>query len=176
MKFQFKHKKVIITLAACAVIALGVTGTYATLTDVAGKVMNHFSGEEINTHIDEDFPPQEVIPGATLDKDVKVANDGPSDAFIRARVTISPEGMAETLGKDANWYYNTTDGWYYYSKVVAVGSKTTSLFTQVKLDGQLKENLDVTVYQEAVGCGHYTAEDEVPMQKIMEAFEKVTTK
>lgn len=184
MKNMKKHHKVIITLAACAVIAVGVAGTYAILTDVTGPVVNAFTGEEIKTHIDEPkFKGQEVKPGTDIRKDVKIVNDGPSDAFIRARVTISPSDVGViTEGMGENWEYNEADGWYYYKKVVpevateTIDNKTTSLFTTVKLPENLKENFDVTVYQEAVGTGHYKAGEVASVADIKPLFDNITTK
>ena len=176
MKFLAKHKKIVITLAATAVLILGIGGTYAILTDAAGTVVNKFSGEEINTHIDEDFPPQDVTPGTSLKKDVKIVNDGPSDAFIRARVTISPDKAVTFEGTTEDWSYSQQDGWFYYKKVVPVDGSTTSLMTTVKLPQTLTENFDVTVYQEAVGTGKYKPGDNVPITDIQKAFADVTTK
>ena len=175
MRFFKLHKKAVITLVTCLLIGGGVVGTYATLTAVTDNVVNKFSGEEINTHIVEDFPPQDVTPGATLKKDVTITNDGPSDAFIRARVTISPDKAVEFLGTDDKWSYSQADGWFYYKEVVAVNASTKSLMTQIKVPATLTESFDVTVYQEAVGTGKYMPGDTVPITDIQEAFSKVTT-
>ena len=184
MKFQFlNNKKLILTLAACAVLAVGLSSTYAILKAQTNTVNNTFGLEQINTHIDEDFPEQEVKPGASIKKDVKIVNDGPSDAFIRARVTISPSDVGViTEGMGENWEYNEADGWYYYKKVVpevateTIDNKTTSLFTTVKLSKNLKENFDVTVYQEAVGTGQYQAGETVDVEKIQPFFDAVNSK
>ena len=174
MRFFKLHKKAVITLVSCLLIGAGVVGTYATLTAVTGSVVNKFTGEEINTSITEEFPPQDVTPGTTLKKDVKITNDGPSDAFIRARVTISPDKAVEFLGTDDKWSYSQKDGWFYYKEVVAVGDSTTSIMTNIKLPSTLSENFDVTVYQEAVGTGKYKPGDDVPITDIQDAFNNVT--
>jgi alternate signal-mediated exported protein len=194
MKFQFlKNKKLILTLAACAVLAVGLSSTYAILKAQTNTVNNTFGLEQINTHIDEpDFPGQEVKPGASIKKDVKIVNDGPSDAFIRARVTISPSNVGITTSyveKDEagnvtktaelgdGWEYNKSDGWYYYKKVVPVDESTTALFTTVTLPDDLNQNFDLTVYQEAVGTGSYTVNStDIKVEKIKDLFDNITTK
>ena len=185
MKNMKKHHKIILSLAACAVIAVGVAGTYAILTDATGTVVNTFTGEEINTHIkeNEDFDKQDVKPGVTLtlNKDVKVVNDGPSDAFIRARVTISPDKAVTFTGTDSKWVL-ADDDWYYYTEVVAAPkedgtkSSTNSIMTQVNIPKDIEEDFDITVYQEAVGTGQYQAGETVDVEKIQEFFDAVNSK
>ena len=176
-----KHHKIILSLAACVVIAVGVAGTYAILTDATGTVVNTFTGEEINTHIEEneDFDKQDVKPGVTLtlNKDVKVVNDGPSDAFIRARVTISPDKAVTFTGTDSKWVKAEGDDWYYYTEVVAVGDSTESIMTKVNIPKDIKEDFDITVYQEAVGTGQYQAGETVDdVEKIRPFFDAVNSK
>lgn len=181
MSIWKNHKKAVITLVSCLIIGGGVAGTYATLTAVTGDVINSFTGEVIETHIEEpDFPNQDVKPGGSVNKDVKIVNDGPSDAFIRARVTISPAEAVTIDGTTGDWVL-AEDGWYYYKKVVSGpinGEKfsTTSLMTKVNIPADIKEDFDVTVYQEAVGTGRYTVGDtNIPLENIQKAFNNVTT-
>ncbi|MCR4999597.1 MAG: hypothetical protein K6A05_07155 [Lachnospiraceae bacterium] len=191
MKNMRKHHKVIITLAACAVIAVGVAGTYSILTDATGTVVNTFTGEEINTHIYEpDFDGQ-TVNGNVVDKHVRVVNDGPDDAFIRVRVTVSPEENAKLVDiNETDWF--KVGEWYYYRYVTRNVKKndgetdidqssTKFLFTGVELTKG--DDVDVTVYQEAVGTGKYTVNDNkkedgtpgIPESDIISAFSKVTT-
>ncbi|MBR6280987.1 MAG: hypothetical protein IKR14_00645 [Lachnospiraceae bacterium] len=190
MKNMKKHHKVIITLAACAVIAVGVAGTYAILTDVTGTVVNAFTGEEINTHIHEPGFDGQTVNGNVVDKHVRVVNDGPDDAFIRVRVTVSPEENAELVGINTDDWFKDGE-WYYYryvtqnvkkddGKTDIDQSSTKFLFTGVELTKG--DDVDVTVYQEAVGTGKYTVEDNIkdgkpgiPESDIISAFSKVTT-
>lgn len=180
MSIWKNHKKAVITLVSCLIIGGGVAGTYATLTAVTGDVINSFSGEVIETHIEEDFPEQDVKPDSSLKKDVKIVNDGPSDAFIRARITISPDKAVTVDAPTEDWEL-AEDGWYYYKKVVSGpinGEKfsTTSLMTKVNIPADIKEDFDVTVYQEAVGTGRYTVGDvNIPLENIQKAFNNVTT-
>ncbi len=174
MKHHMKHKKLIISLAACAVIMAGIGGTYAVLTASTTDVTNTFKVEEvIETKIEEDWTEGQ------LDKTVSVKNVGQDNAFIRARVTISPDDVA-------TWKYNNTDGgknywkegsdgWYYYKKVVPPGGKTSPLMNEVVLnDSNFEGDFDVTVYQEAVGTGSHKANEVVDeVSEIEEYFKAI---
>ena len=118
MKKKFIHRKLVISLAAFAVAAIGLGSTYAVLTAQTDPVVNTFSPEVVETKIEEDFDE------ANLGKDVTIRNVGPSDAFVRARVTISPEGVANPTGIEDDWQYDD-DGWYYY-RVALRGTDTDS--------------------------------------------------
>lgn len=176
MKHTMKHKKMMITLAACAVVLAGIGGTYSVLTASTDTVKNTFKPEVIETEIEEDFS------GGDFNKKVTVKNIGPDDAFIRARVTVSPEEVAEwkhsnSDGDDWDWV-DGKDGWYYYPYVVPSGKSTTSLMTKVELkDANFEGDFDVTVYQEAVGTGQYTKDSgEVDVKEIKEFFEAIGKK
>ena len=180
MKHHMKHKKVIITLAACAVIVAGISGTYAILTASTGKVTNSFKPEVIETEIKENLDAE------NLGKEVWIHNIGPDDAFIRARVTISPDDVAEWKYENPAsgiryWEYSDPekggDGWYYYKEVVPVDGNTQPLMSKVELlDPNFEGDFDVTVYQEAVGTGSHKAnevvEDVSEIQKFFKAAEK----
>ena len=182
MEFFKKNKKIILTLAACGLLVAGISGTYAILTAQTKEVVNAFELEDVNTRIDEDIPPDQVVEAdTTLTKKVTIINDGPADAFIRARVTVSPSGTATVtdlaeVTKDDAWV-DGGDDWYYYMKVVPAGKATTELFTTVKTAADLNENFDVTVYQEAVGTGSYTVNStDIKVEKIKDLFDNITTK
>ena len=68
MKHTMKHKKIMITLAACAVVLAGIGGTYSVLTASTETVKNTFKPEFIN-RIDE------IVVFRTLnDDDLKIAD------------------------------------------------------------------------------------------------------
>lgn len=169
MRHFMKHKKIIITLAACAVIMAGISGTYAILTASTGKVTNSFKPEVIETEIKENLDAE------NLGKEVWIHNIGPDDAFIRARVTISPGDVAEWKYKnpdnDIRYWEDGGDGWYYYKKVVPVDGNTQQLMSKVVLlDPNFEGDFDVTVYQEAVGTGSHKANEVVEVSEIQKYF------
>ena len=184
MKYLWKTKKVFLITVLLIVGILGTATTFALLTSATGPVINRFSVGDVNTHIEEEFDGK-VEAGATVKKTPVIVNDGPSPAFIRARITISPATDLELLYGDwtdgnftsadkklekssdinmHNWSYNEADGFYYYHVVTAPKTKyavTTTLFDAVKIGDSVTQNFDITIYQEAVFAEGYKGGDEV---------------
>ena len=197
MKYLWKTKKVFLITVLLIVGILGTATTFALLTSATGPVINRFSVGDVNTHIEEEFDGK-VEAGATVKKTLVIVNDGPSPAFIRARITISPATDLELLYGDwtdgnftsadkklekssdinmHNWSYNVADGFYYYHVVTAPKTKyavTTTLFDAVKIGNSIKQNFDITIYQEAVYAEGYEAGDVVAETGVIAAlFEAV---
>ncbi len=198
MKLFIKNKKVfVITL----ILLIGIAATSATmamLTAKTGTVTNIFTPGEINTHIDEEIDDQPVKIDTAVLKSPVIVNDGPSNAFIRARITITPstagvkllagdwsalEGADKTFSQktvvydgtafadNGDWIYCAEDGFYYYTFPVEEGANTTSLFDAVILT----ESADVTIYQEAVLANEtYALDEHVDVEEIKELFDSVT--
>lgn len=161
-------------LALCLVIALAATavigGTLAYFTDTDDATNTFTVG---NVKIDltepnwegtgkEDAP--EVYPGEALAKDPTVENIGANPCFVRVSVTgldcLGDAGMItyETgYVKDAlgeGWVLHT-DGYFYYTKVLNVGEKTSALFDQIRIptaleNGDAETEFHVVVSAQAV--------------------------
>lgn len=195
-KFLKKKKVFIITLA----LALGIVATAATvaiMTATTGSVQNFFNPADVNTHIEEQVDDQTVKANTSILKAPVVVNDGPSNAFIRARITISPStsGVKLLAGEwsaltgvdkvftqksevfngtvfadNGNWIYCQEDGFYYYNLPVQAEDTTASIFDAVVLT----ESADVTVYQESVlATDKFELGTEVDVETIQDLFEKV---
>lgn len=200
------------------ILVLGMGLTLALVTDSTNKLTNTFGVKDLVTHIEENV-------GTGGLKEPVVVNDGSATAFIRARVTVSPDlwdntsenislqlgwwdevdnirnGITEeddvkewsehgdftramdlkrvnarTLysrgGADGEygWYY--CNGWFYFNQPVEVNECTTPLFDAVIIGENVKENFDVTIYQEAVECTPDITKDNVDNAL---AFEYITT-
>lgn len=196
MKYLWKTKKVFLITVLLIVGILGTATTFALLTSATGTVVNRFSVGDVNTHIEEEFDGK-VEAGATIKKTPAIKNDGPSPAFIRARITISPATDLELLYgtwadgnftsadkklKESseinmhNWSYNEADGFYYYHVVTAPNTEykvTETLFDAVKIGDSVKQNFDITIYQEAVFAEGYDAGTEVSTDVMVSAFAAV---
>lgn len=163
MKIFKTIKMKVALLALLGITIAGVGITYAYLKTQTSELKNNFTVGEITTEIEED----PKVEGSTIKKDPKVTNHGASDSIIRMRVSVSPKKIADYLATnkginyDTNtWYYNETDGFWYYQGIVATNASTTSLFTEVTglldKDGKIIEefknvdNFEITLYQEAV--------------------------
>lgn len=197
IKKFFKNKKVFVITFALALGIAATAVTTATMTDVSGRVINFFDPADVNTHIDEEVDDQVIRPNTSILKAPVVVNDGPSNAFIRARITISPStsGVKLLAGKwsaytgadkvftqksevfngtdfadNGNWIYCEEDGFYYYNLPIEVDDYTTSIFDAVVL----KESADVTVYQEAVlATENFKLGETVDISTIQSLFDKV---
>ena len=196
MKYLWKTKKVFLITVLLIVGILGTATTFALLTSATGTVVNHFWAGDVNTHIEEEFDGM-VEAGATVKKNPAIVNDGPSPAFIRARITISPATDLELLygtwtdgnfiSADKkleenskvnmhNWSYNEADGFYYYHVVTAPGTDyavTETLFDAVKIGTSVTQNFDITIYQEAVFAEGYEAGAVVDTDVMVAAFAAV---
>ena len=168
-RIKTKITKKTIALLVVLLVAVGSIGaTYAFYSSKTEVKSNVFTIGSIETHINEDFPKQEVKPDsngyAEFTKAVSVENTGKSDCLVRVRVTISPGKQSNQISlmkdetkllfsngsKVGDWIYKD-DGYFYYTKVLSSGATTSTLFNKVKVSNANSiEDFDIAVYQEAV--------------------------
>lgn len=162
-------KKKIVSLCLAAVLVVmaiaGATVAYFTDTDAkdntftVGNVDITLTEPSWNTNGQES---DDVYPGEPLAKDPTVTNSGKNPCFVRIKVEnldqFSNKGMityrtgfvTDALG--ANWVKHS-DGYFYYTKVLAVDESTTALFDQIVMPTGLTGNettKPITVTAEAV--------------------------
>lgn len=140
-------KKKIVSLCLAAVLVVmavaGATVAYFTDTDskdntfTVGNVDITLTEPSWNTNGQES---DDVYPGEPLKKDPTVENVGKNPCFVRIKVenldqfdqkgmiTYRTDYVTDALG--ANWVKNS-DGYFYYTKVLAVGETTDALFDQI---------------------------------------------
>ena len=165
-----KKKLTAIALVICLVAVALVGGSLAYFTDnddatntfTVGNVSIDLTEPKWDASGSQDAP--EVYPGEALAKDPTVTNDGANPCFVRISVTgldcLDPAGMityrtdyvADKLGD--NWVKHT-DGYYYYTKVLAAGETTDALFDQIVIptdltNGDGTTRYDIDVFAEAV--------------------------
>ena len=167
-------KKKILSICLVAVIAAmaiaGASLAYFTAEDSAenvftvGNVKIDLTEPKWDTDGNADAP--EVYPGESLAKDPTVKNIGKNPCFVRISVTgwdslknakLSDQDITyrtdyvdEKLGE--NWVKHT-DGYFYYTKVLAVDETTDALFDQIVIptdvtngDAATEYKLDVKAY------------------------------
>ena len=191
MREILKKKKTLICAIALVIGIFGTTATFAVIKATTNTVTNTFEAGDVKTRIDEDVDPT-VEKNSKVKKTPKITNEGKSDAFVRARITISPEKTDVTLlagtwngknftktgealkGTDGNGYgwYLADDGWYYYNTPIAKDNSTDTLFDAVEVR-DVDKNFDITIYQEAVYSGGYNAGQTVNLDIIKAAFDAV---
>lgn len=163
-----KKKIVSLCLAAVLVVMAIAGATVAYFTDTDAKD-NTFTVGNVDITLTEpnwegsgkeDAP--EVYPGEPLAKDPTVTNVGSNPCFVRISVanlkqfgnkgdiTYRTGYVTGALGTD--WVLHT-DGYFYYTKVLAVNEATTALFDQIVMPTGLIGNEDtqpITVTAQAV--------------------------
>lgn len=163
-----KKKIVSLCLAAVLVVMAIAGATVAYFTDTAAKD-NTFTVGNVDITLTEpnwegsgieDAP--EVYPGEPLAKDPTVTNVGSNPCFVRISVanlkqfgnkgdiTYRTGYVTGALGTD--WVLHT-DGYFYYTKVLAVNEATPALFDQIVMPTGLTGNettLPITVTAQAV--------------------------
>lgn len=101
-KFFKTHAKLCIAVLALALVTVG--GTLALMAVSSNSVTNNFTAADIDTEIKEDL---------NAGKQVSIANEGNSDAYVRARIMVSgvnpsqvkivkqaPEDLKSEVNKD----------------------------------------------------------------------------
>ena len=166
------NKRKILLLAALlsmvAILGVGGTLAYFTADDAAtntftvGNVKIDLTEPEWDKQGTEDAP--EVYPGEALKKDPTIENIGKNPCFVRVKVEgldclgdsdemlihVRTNYVKDDLGE--NWVLHT-DGYYYYTEVLAVGASTSPVFDSIVIptaltngDGETEYDIDVTAY------------------------------
>lgn len=156
-----KNKKIaLITVVIAILLAIAIGGTYAYIYSSNTKVNTFGIGENVS-HITEDFETptdEQMVPGGTVKKDVKVTNTG-MPSYVRVYVAISSSDFEETFSIDWNTtdWTKGSDGYWYYNKVVGEGESTSSLMTTVTFNDKItdfknkvKNAEGISVYEETV--------------------------
>ena len=169
MKPLFKSKISLWASVLALVIVIGVGVTMALSAVNSNPVNNTFAVADIDTEIDE------VLDNGN--KQVSITNNGPSDAYVRARIMVSgvnPEDVVidnaapETPAADKVYLVmeNPTlwvqedgavkDDFYYYLDVLTKDESSKNLLKKVVLGSNLqgedflKNEFSVTIYHESV--------------------------
>ena len=134
-------KKLILLVSLVMLLTVAVGGTLAYLTASTDPLPNIFTTSGVPISVQED-----PFDG-TVKNNVKIQNDGNTDAYIRAAVVVTwqdsegnvyavkPEAGVDyqiTFPTGTGWVYRTADGFYYYTASVASNNQTGVLLTNCK--------------------------------------------
>lgn len=151
-----KNKKMMLGSAILLVVLLVVGGTFAWFTAKSDDVVNTFKAGTLKIKVDETFDEeaaQNVNPGDSYVKKVKIKNIGTKTAFVRLKLT--PKFFDIVEGEEvemANADYSLVtypilnewvlhdDGYYYYPAVVAVDGETPNIIEEVTFAGKEMDN------------------------------------
>lgn len=161
-----KRKILLVALSLCMVATLVAGGTLAYFTSeddatnvfTVGNVSIDLTEPNWDEQGKEDAP--EVYPTEAIAKDPTVTNDGANPCFVRISVTgwdcLINAGLSgnniiyrtnyvdSTLGE--NWVLHS-DGYFYYTKVLAAGATTDALFDQIVIPADLTNGDAETQYE-----------------------------
>ena len=157
MKLKMTKKKLLAAIVSTALLCgVGVGGTVAWLHDSA-QVTNTFDLASTGGSIDEDF-------NEKVKENVKVANTGEVDAYVRVAVSISfenPDGTIANVtpvadenytvawGDTDNWKQGSDGFWYYLSPLPAKEgdkvSSTENLIDSISPKGEAVADLNFRV-------------------------------
>ena len=95
-------------------------------------------------------------PGQRWEKAVAIQNIGENDVWVRAQLTLSitladgvTKGDARYINlvtDDTKWYYDSTDGLYYYTEILSPGETTENILNLIELDGAMgNEYMNCTI-------------------------------
>ena len=128
MGFSGKSLTLIISLVALCAVAVG--GTLAWLFDSSEKLENKFYVPDAEIEIKEEFDGSEKT-------DVGVTNTGKTKVYVRVmlvetwrnanQVVAKPEGAVVSYEWGSSDWVKGSDGYYYYTKPLAVGATTPNL-------------------------------------------------
>lgn len=186
-----KKKIVALCLAGCLAATAVIGGTMAYFTDTDAET-NVFTVGNVDIDLTEPnwnvggAESENVYPGEPLAKDPTVENIGNNPCFVRISVsnldqfgekgdiTYRTGYVDGALGTD--WVLHT-DGYFYYTKVLAEGATTGALFDQIVMPTGLTGNEvaeDIVVTAEAVQAQgakpSFTAVQEMSVEEIAAWF------
>ena len=99
-------KRTVVVLSVVLVMLLGVAGTMAYLQDATDPVVNTFTPSDVNITLTESMPTDytaKMVPGATIDKDPKVAVVAGSEAcyvFVKVDAGNGVKLVADATAAD----------------------------------------------------------------------------
>lgn len=167
-------KKKLFTVALAVIIAVtAITGASLAYMKDAEETKNVFTVGDVDIILTEPkwdatgkAEAEDAYPGEPLAKDPTITNAGSNPCFVRIKVENLDQYVAK-YGVDGLIMYRTdyvdgalgtnwvlhTDGYFYYTKVLAVGETTDALFDQIVIPFVLENSekaLSIDVYAEAV--------------------------
>lgn len=165
-----------IALMTCLFLVFFVSGALAAWESSSATV-NKISVATVRGSIDETYEQgQPVLPGDTATKVVNVKNTGSIDSIVRIKVdkywgterdsngvlviepTLSTDNI-QIAFDTVDWYYDNSDGYYYYKHVLSPGEMTTTpLFSSFSIDKDTNNlykdmKADIRVSMECVQAG-----------------------
>lgn len=188
-----KYKRLIWLLPMIGLlIAVPFIGSTLAYNTDSEKQTNQLQLSNVRAEIDENFPEitSSDMDGNTLSftKEVRVDNTGTAPCFVRVYLDFSDSAVRECseLSQDGSTYYpyadyltavsdgwiRKSDGYFYYTRKLAVGEETTELLSRVRTEFPVDTDpyaYDIIIYSEAVQA---VGSDGTVYEDYNEAFSK----
>lgn len=165
-RLRYMYKSKMAALVAAVILIAGISGMAAYLTAADTEENLVTLADNTIALVEEFTPPAELQPGVSFTKDVSVMNTGTGKCFVRVKAVFSSSDIGKYCTvdwpdeSDPSWVYNEADGYWYYTKVLAQGEQTSSLFTMITLSEETPESViqdfDMIVYAESYQNNNYT--------------------
>ncbi|OZV11588.1 hypothetical protein CIW83_14200 [Tissierella sp. P1] len=137
-----KKRSIMLGSVVILAVLLVVGGTMAWFTAEAKPVVNTFKAGTVDINLIDEFPEngiENVNPGDTHSKVVRVENIGSKRAYIRVKLTpeFNPELPVDVVEYTilSDWI-DGGDGWYYYKNIIQPGAATSNVIEEVKFKGR----------------------------------------
>lgn len=183
MKHFWKTKKILVVSLLLVFSIATVAATMAYFINDTNTVENIFGAGVMDQDVDVEI--KEDVNGLVKKVSFINTNQSKSNAFVRARIVVSPESLygGEVTaasnpdkfyisGRDREWSELQDDGFYYYLAPLPVNGSTTYLMQEIHPGSNIKEGFEITVYQEAVST-NLSQDSEVTLAQIKARFDEV---
>lgn len=165
-----RYGPLLLLLAVTALLIIPQIGkTLSYYSDTKTKV-NHavmgFNEIEIEEEYEE---PDEIKPGAVIDKTVRVKNTGNGDCYVRIKAVFSHSLTGDKCTVDWNtkdFTYKAEDGYWYYNHILPTGETTPALMTKITVGADIITGVEdlpeikLIVYAESVQSKRFANADE----------------
>ena len=117
----------------------------------------------VDVKIREEFQqPEEIFPGQTIQKRVHVENTGSAPCYVRVKAVFSDSRIEKYCTVDWNlddWFYNSSEEYFYYKEILKPGEKTRNLMTEIVISEQSRKedlhSVQLLVYTESCQAGSF---------------------
>ena len=165
-----RYGPLLLLLAVTALLIIPQIGkTLSYYSDTETKV-NHAVMGFNEIEIEEEFEePDEIKPGAVIDKTVRVKNTGNGDCYVRIKAVFSHSLTGDKCTVDWNtkdFTYKAEDGYWYYNHILPTGESTSALMTKVTVGADIPTGAEdlpeikLIVYAESVQSKRFANADE----------------
>lgn len=165
-----RYGPLLMLLAVTVLLLISYIGkTVSYYSDTESKV-NHAVMGYNEIEIKEEFEePEEVKPGDVISKTVRVKNTGNGDCYVRIKAVFSHSLTGDKCTVDWNttaFTYNSSDGYWYYNRILSTGETTPALMTTITIGGDIPTGIEdlpeikLIVYAESIQSKLFADADE----------------